>query len=254
MKALDILVVDDEEAAREVLSSLISKSGTGISSIRTAKNLMEAVDEINKACPDVAFLDINMPNYAGYEIGKFFEEIPCELIFVTAYDKYAIKAFELSAVDYLVKPLERARLNEALDKLQSRISLKEMKKSYQVLLDSMNSKKLDKIVVSELTEGQIKKHVLPLNEIVALKANGAYTEIYLLDTTSILVSKNIKNMGERLPENDSFMRTHRSWIINLDHVTAYHASSGDVSMKAEVVAKVSKTARELFEVRNSIDS
>lgn len=254
MKALEILVVDDEEAAREVLCRLIKKSGIEISSIRTSKNLVEAVEAIKESCPDVAFLDINMPNYAGYEIGKFFDEIPCELIFVTAYDKYAIKAFELSAVDYLVKPLERVRLNDALGKLHSRISLKETKKSYQVLLDSMNTKKLDKIVVSELTEGQIKKHVIPLNEIVALKANGAYTEIYLLDTSSILVSKNIKNMGERLPENDRFMRTHRSWIINLDHVLSYHASSGDVTMKAELLAKVSKTAKELFEVRSSFYS
>ncbi len=252
MKALDILVVDDEEAAREVLCSLMKRSSISIDRIRTCANLETAVDEIKRSCPDVAFLDINMPNYAGYEIGEFFDEIPCEIIFVTAYDNYAIKAFELSAVDYLVKPLERSRLKDALNKLLSRLEEKDAYKNYQVLLESMKSKKLEKIVVSELNEGQIKKHILPLANIVAMQANGAYTEIYLLDGTSILVSKNVKQMGAQLPADINFMRCHRSWIINLDHVVSYKSSQGDLTLLNNINAKVSKACRETFESRTNI--
>lgn len=252
MKALDVLVVDDEEAAREIVGNLVRRSGIEIASIRYCANLPDAVSEIKLSAPDVAFLDINIPDYAGYEIGKFFPEIPCEIIFVTAYDNYAIKAFELSAVDYLVKPLERSRLNEALEKLVTRLNQKEAQQNYEVLLDLMKHKKLDKIVVSELTDGQIKKHIIPLDDLVAMKANGAYTELYLTDNSTVLVSKNIKHMESKLPEDSSLMRSHRSWIINLNHVVSYMSSQGELTFLNDIQAKVSKACKEAFEERVSL--
>lgn len=252
MKGLDVLIVDDEEAARDVLSSLIQRSNIQVDTMRSCSNLPDAVEEIKKSTPDVAFLDINMPDYAGYEIGDFFDEIPCELIFVTAYDKYAIKAFELSAVDYLVKPVERSRLQESLEKLVARIEQKQAQSNYRVLLESMRSKQLDRIVVSELNDGQIMKHILPLEEIVALEANGAYTTIFMIGGTTVLVSKNIKQMYAQLPDDSFFMRTHRSWILNLNFISSYSPSTGEVTLTNGITAKVSKASKEVFLDKTSI--
>ncbi|MCH2225105.1 MAG: LytTR family DNA-binding domain-containing protein [Crocinitomicaceae bacterium] len=236
MNAIRAIIVDDEEAARDVLQNLIIRSKGIIDIVDQCCDLTEAVASIKKNQPDVVFLDIQMPNYAGYEIASFFEEINFEIIFVTAYDQYAIKAFELSAIDYLVKPINRARLQESIDKLVDRVEQKQHAERFQVFMDSMKNKELGKIIISELGN----KRILNLSDIIAIEAKGAYTFIYLQNEPGFLVSKNLKYFEQVLPDNGSFFRSHKSWIIAKEHIQSYSKSKGEIRLTKKNIGRVSR--------------
>lgn len=246
MDKIKAYVVDDEEAARDVLTNLLQRSQFEFEYIQKFSNLPDVVSAIKQEKPHVVFLDVQMPEYAGYEIASFFEEIDFEIIFVTAFDEYALKAFELSAVDYIVKPVERVRLTEALEKLQSKMHSSNAIVNYQTLLESIRDKELGKLIVSELSDGVMKKHVLQLSDIIAFEANGAYTQIHLKSQTPLLVSRNMKQMEDKLPEESGFMRSHRSWIINTNLIQSFNSSTREVHLENDVVAKVSKNSLDRF--------
>jgi two-component system LytT family response regulator len=249
MDQIKALVIDDEEGARDVLTSLLKRSSFEFAWIKQGENVPQAVELIKKHGPDVVFIDVQMPKYAGYEIASFFDEMPCDLVFVTAFDKYAIKAFELSAVDYLVKPVERSRLYEALEKIQQNLNKKRAIENYQVLLNMVEKKELGTIVLSELSEGQLKKHIIPLKNILALEAMRAYTQVYLVDGSSLVVSRNMKQLEDRLPMEDKFFRSHRSWIVNTDHVKNLNLGEGELVLTNNMVTKFSKTCQKELEQR-----
>jgi two-component system LytT family response regulator len=252
MDKLKVIVVDDEAAARNVLKNLLDRGNVNLDIVASCSDVPEAVTCIKELQPDLVFLDVQMPDYAGYEIVNFFDEITFEIIFVTAYDQYAIKAFELSAIDYIVKPVERKRLDEAIQRTQNKITQKNQIEHYQLLLDSIHGKELGKIVLSELREGQLSKRILHLKDIIAIEASGAYCQVNLTNGEPFLVSRNLKYFESLLPEGGPFFRSHRSWILNLEHVVKFNPRFGDVSMTNGVAAKVSRSHLELFEERTSV--
>ena len=166
MQKIKAILVDDEEGARNVLNTLLVRFCPEIEVVSVCLNVLDAVEEVKKHKPQVVFLDVKMPNYAGYEIIDFFEVIDFEIIFVTAFDNYAIKAFELSAIDYLLKPISRVRLIESISKLSNKIEEKNKLQNYMVLIDAMKKKELDTIIISELGN----KRVLKLSNIIAIEA------------------------------------------------------------------------------------
>ncbi len=114
------LIVDDEEKARVTLSSLLTEYCPDIFIVAQCNNVPDAVIDINKNNPDVVFLDIEMPDYNGFELLDFFKEITFEIVFVTAYSQYAINAFEISAIDYILKPVELEALKNAIEKVKKK--------------------------------------------------------------------------------------------------------------------------------------
>ena len=236
MKPIRALIVDDEIAARDVLKNLLIRVSNSVEVVGSTHDVPSAVEKIKLLRPDVVFLDVQMPNYAGYEIVNFFEEIDFEIIFVTAYDEYAIKAFELSAVDYLVKPINRLRLKEAIAKLEQKIERVGAKENYETLMESIKDKELGKIVIPELGN----KRVLQLSDIIAIEAKGAYSNIYLKNAKPLLVSKNLKHFESVLPEDQIFFRSHKSWIINLNEIQALSKSSGEIKLTDNICARLSK--------------
>jgi two-component system, LytTR family, response regulator len=233
---MNAIIVDDEESARDVLYSLLKRGNPEINVVAKCCNIEEAVDKIKNLRPDVVFLDVEMPNYAGYEIVDFFDEIDFEIIFVTAFDKYAIKAFELSAIDYLVKPINRSRLKDAVEKLKEKMSHKIIMGDYQAFRDSMATNKLEKLVIPEVGN----KRIVLLNEIIAIEAKGSYSEVYLRNENHFIVSKGLKYFDTVLPDNSSFFRTHKSWIINTNCIESYNKGLNQISMKGGIIAKLSK--------------
>jgi two-component system LytT family response regulator len=240
---LKALIVDDEEAARNVIGRLLERNCADIQIIGTAQDIPSAVELIKTHQPNVVFLDVQMPQYAGYEIVDFFERIDFEIIFVTAYDQYAIKAFELSAVDYLVKPISRNRLIEAVEKLQQRVHEKNAAEKFQLLKESMQQKTLEHIVISELGNQRIVK----IAEIIAIEANGAYSEIHLSGGSKIMVSKNLKQLETMLPDDALFFRAHKSWIVHLLHILNYSKSTLEIELPGKIIAKLSKYKKVDFE-------
>jgi len=251
MNKLKVIIVDDELAARNVLQNLLVRYDVELDIVALCQDIPEAVSSIKEFKPDLVFLDVQMPDYAGYEIVNFFDELTFEIIFVTAYDQFAIKAFEINAIDYIVKPVERNRLSESISKAKERLKQKSQIEHYQLLLNSIHGKEMGKIVLSELSDGQVSKRILNLQEIIAIEASGAYSKVHLENDSPFLISRNLKYFQSLLPENSTFFRSHRSWILNIEHVLKFNPRFGDVKMTNDLSAKVSKNQLEKFEERSS---
>ena len=188
------------------------------------------------------FLDVKMPNYAGYEIVNFIDTVNFEIIFVTAYDQYAIKAFELSALDYLLKPINRARLTEAIEKVRSKVDNTRKIEQLKVLVSSMNEESLEKIIISELGN----KRVVEVSDIIAVQAQGAYCTIFTKGETQLTVSKNLKYFENLLSDAGYFFRTHKSWLVNLRALKSVQLTKGIIVLEEELYAKLSKYRVEDF--------
>lgn len=204
------ILVDDEPIARMSLRGMLETYFPNISIKGEAKNLPDAIKLIHQYKPTIVFLDIEMPGYSGLEILNFFhdQQLHSKIIFVTAYEEYALKAFELSAVDYLLKPIQKEALERALVKIQAT-----PKENLQVLQENLTHQKPKRITL-QTGDGLL---FLKLDEILYLKADGSYTHFYLENNEKITVSKRLQEY-EKLLELGSFMRIHRSHMINLEHI------------------------------------
>ena len=243
MDKIKAILIDDEQGARNVLKNLLERTSTEINILATCENLVVGVEKIKELQPDVVFLDVQMPQYAGYEIVNFFDEITFEIIFVTAYDDYAIKAFKLNAIDYLVKPIDRNKLAKTLQKLSAKLVNKAALVDYQTLLKTIKNKEYKKIVIPELGN----RRVLNIDTIIAIEADGAYSKIYLTENNILTTSKNLKFFEEKLPKEASFYRTHRAWLINLNFIESLNKTSQSIILaNGSVTAKISRTKIDYF--------
>lgn len=242
MNVISAILIDDEEGARDVLSSLIARFCPEINLIGLFSNIPEAVDFINENKPQLVFLDIEMPNYAGYEIVKFFKEINFEIIFVTAYDKYAVQAFEIAAVDYILKPVDIDRLKDAVTRVKENINLKYQLEKFELLGETLQSKTVKNILVNDKGYQQ----VLATEDIIAFEAQESYSFIHTLNK-KFVVSKNLKHFETIFTDDKNFIRVHKSWIIAKNHMLKYSKSDLIILMKGGINAKLSKYKKPAFE-------
>lgn len=219
------ILIDDEKRARLNLSILLDENCPQVEIVAECENLPEGVKAIRRLKPDVVFLDIEMPGHSGLELLDFFDEneVDFSIVFTTAYNEYAIQAFKLSAVDYLLKPINPEELLQAVQ----RVERQKMKtENYQLLKSSIKSESFEKIAVPS---GNLILF-LNLNEIIYIKGEGAYSDVFLQDKTKHTVSRNLKNFEEIIcPSNccnKNFVRVHKSFIVNLDFVKAFNKSDG----------------------------
>ncbi len=244
METIKAILVDDEARARRVLSNLLRKETEDVAIVAECNSVTSAVARIKELEPDVVFLDVEMPNCPGYELVRFFDEINFEIIFVTAYNTYVMQAFELCAIDYLVKPIDRERLSQALKKLHLRLEEKDRLNKYETLLNSINSKEFTQLVIPELGN----RRVLNLKELIAIEADGAYSILHLTMNKSIIASKNLKYFEEVLPKNNVFFRSHRGWIVNLKCIKTVNRTEGALLLKNGLTAKLSRSRYAEFEL------
>ena len=199
MKAI---IVDDERLARKELQNLLVQFPE-IKIIAECSNADEAITEIEKLKPDLVFLDIHMPGKDGFEVLEELDHMP-QVIFITAYDEYAIKAFEVNALDYLLKPIHPERLDEAIKKI-----------------DTSPSKTIehkDKLTENELVfvkDGD-KCWFVKLADIPLFESEGNYVRVYF-DGNKPLILKSLNNLANKLDER-SFFRANRKFIINLNWI------------------------------------
>lgn len=236
------IIVDDEESARDVIKNLLVRFCPDIEIVAICKSVPEAVESIKINQPQLVFLDIEMPNYAGFEILNFFEEVNFEIVFITAYEQYAIKAFEISAIDYLLKPVEIDRLKKAVEKVKLQVNSKIQKERLEVLSEAITSKKIKNLVIQDKGE-QI---VCPLDEVIAFEALESYCTVHT-NTRKYVQSKNLKHFEMLLDENPEFIRVHKSWIINTKHIVKYSKSDLSIILNNDVLAKISKYKKQEFE-------
>ena len=243
MNKINAIIIDDEESARDVLENLLLRFCPTVNVIHKFANIPDAVDFINNEKPQLVFLDIEMPQYAGYEIVSFFEEIVFEIIFITAYDKYALRAFEIAAIDYLLKPIDIDRLKEAVNRVKDTVNIKQNAEKLNLLNTTLQEKKVKNILVSESGYQQI----IYLNSIIAFEAQESYTYIHTAVKKHI-VSKNLKHFESILSENSNFIRVHKSWIVSKKDILNYSKSEFLINLSNGIVAKLSKYKKAEFEV------
>lgn len=236
------IVVDDEESARSILANLLARFCPAVRLVGSYANVEAAVVGIKELRPQLVFLDIEMPNYSGFEIVNFFEKVDFEMVFITAYDKYALRAFEVSAVDYLLKPIDIDRLKEAVDRVQQRVG-QTSAFNRELLSESLQSKTVARISVAD--KGY--QTVLNTCDIVAIEASESYSTILTIGGKSLLVSKNLKHFETVLADNRNFFRSHKSWLVNLDMLEKYNRSTGDIILHDHITAKLSKYRKDEFE-------
>ena len=237
------LIVDDEQSAQDVLNSLLKKYCPTIEVVGICSNVTEAVEAIKTHNPKVVFLDIEMPNYAGYEIVSFFDDINFDIIFVTAYDNYAVKAFDIAAVDYLLKPLDIERLIGSVEKLTLKIANKQIQRNYTILMDSLKNPEANKIVIP-FQGGQ---KVIETVKIIAIEAQESYSCLYMDSGNKFIVSKNLKHFESILKDNKTFFRSHKSWIINIKAMNSFSKSKLEIKLQSNITAKLSKYRKAEFE-------
>lgn len=243
MEFIKAIIIDDEERARNTLSSLLLNYCPEICVLATCANVPDGVLAINKHKPDVVFLDIEMPDYNGFELLGFFREIDFDIIFVTAYSEYAIKAFEISAVDYILKPIDIDQLKNSVEKLKQKKLHSQMQEQIELLKESYKGDDIRKIALS-MSNGLT---FVEVSEIVLLEADGAYTTFYMKNGQRILVSKKLKFYEDILSNRAYFFRTHRSYFINVNYIRSYSRSENAILMENEFSVTISRDRKQEFE-------
>lgn len=219
---LSCVIIDDEGKARRILETMLHEHCPEVQVVATAEDVPSGVKVIQKHKPDVVFLDIEMPGYTGFQLLEFFEQPDFEVIFTTAYSEYALQAFQVSAVDYLLKPIQIDQLRASVEKAIRLHGNSQVMERLTALRENMEESTLQKIALP-VSDGL---RFVPLKEILYLKADGSYTNIFLLDGSRILISKKIKEFENTLSPRNNFFRTHRSYIINLGRIKNYIRQDG----------------------------
>ncbi len=239
------LIIDDEKKARNVLQILIEENCPKIDKIIEAENLLDGVNLIKSETPNIVFLDIEMPEYSGLEILDFIEKevFNFEIIFTTAYSEYAIQAFQLSAIDYLLKPIKTDQLKQAVDKALKFIGKSQTNLKLEELKSVFINNNFDKIALP-VSEGIT---FLEFDEIIMLKADGMYTKISTRSEGELLISKPLKHFVGLLQNRPQFYKPHRSFLINLKYIKSYiKRDGGYILMDNDESVSISKEKREEF--------
>lgn len=208
-KKIKVIIIDDEKLARDIVKEYLQKHNQ-FELLEECENGFEGLKKINELKPDLIFLDIQMPKLTGFEMLELLDEPPL-IIFTTAYDEYALKAFEVNAADYLLKPFSKERFGSAVNKVlsaenENKTIVKKVKE------DNSPQEKLDRIVVKKQNDIII----IPLDKILFLEAQDDYVAVHS-EAGYFLKQKRMKFYEQNLPEKE-FVRIHRSHIINLAHL------------------------------------
>lgn len=239
---LKVYLVDDEMQGLEILEYELNKLDLDLD-LELFSNSTLALKRIKSKPPDILLLDIEMPEMNGFELLDAIGEITFEVVFVTAYDHYAIKAFRYFALDYLLKPVEGKLLQQTLTRALS-IQNKSKDNRVDALLEKMKTPDapINKIAVPSGEEFEF----VEINDIIKCKAENNYTIIHLMGNRKLVVSKGIGHLQELL-ESHHFFRSHKSYLINLNHVYKYVKSSGGyIEMVDRSIVNLSRSKREDF--------
>lgn len=221
---MDVLLIDDEPRARNLLKNLLEENCPKIESIHMASSLLEGVEMIKEVSPAIVFMDIEMPKHSGLEILDFIakKDITFEIIFTTAYNEFALQAFELSAVDYLLKPLRASQLKKAVEKCITLAGNSKIDIKLEELKESLSLSEFRKIALP-VSDG-IK--FVKLKEILVFEGEGMYTKVVTLNEGDLLISKPLKYFSELLSTIPFFYKPHRSYVVNLMFIKQYIKSAG----------------------------
>ena len=212
------VIIDDQKDGREAIRLNLERHCSEVNIVAICGSASQGIEAIKSHQPDLVFLDIQIPNMSGFDLLEELEPINFEVIFVTAYNQYAIKAIRFSALDYLLKPIDPVELIEAVGKVQERQNQKDLMFRFQSMLRNVKCMpgNIGKLAISNM-DGII---FLETERIIFCRAEGNYTKIYLTGKQTHLVTKKLKQFENMLSES-GFCRVHHASVINLNHVQKY---------------------------------
>ncbi|HWD87204.1 MAG TPA: LytTR family DNA-binding domain-containing protein [Mucilaginibacter sp.] len=239
------VIVDDEQHCINRLGDLLDTHCKHTVQVAGAYNTLEkALSGISEHKPDLVFLDIQLNDSTGFDLLSRLPAINFEVVFTTAYDSYAVKAFKFNAIDYLLKPIDPDDLVQAVNKIQKISDRHDISKKFDALFHDLKSggSTTRKITVPT-NKGLI---FLSVDDIVRCEANVNYTTIFLKDKQQVMVAKTLKDFDEML-DDYQFFRIHNSHLINLNYVRSYHKGKGGyVTLTDNTSLEVSTRRRDLF--------
>ena len=241
---LRVLIVDDEQDSRDTLENYLLKYGGEIEIVDKCENIQLAKAVIDKEALDLVFLDVEMPYGNGFDLLDSLNKMDFEIIFVTAFSHYAIKALNLSASYYLLKPVDIDELEDAVNKVRKNKLSLDNQLHTKVLIENLSqANKQNQRVILPLLDGF---EVIKIGEIIYCQAEDNFTRFHLSNGKEMLICRTLKHYQEAL-EECGFSRIHRSYLINLDFVTKYNKGKGGfVTLNTGVELEVSATRKEAF--------
>ncbi len=251
-KMIRALIIDDEKFAIETLQYEIERNCPEVEIVKVCQGGNEGLEAINRYQPDIVFLDIEMPYMNAFEMLAELDKIDFKIIFTTAYDQFAIKAIKVNALDYLLKPIGKEELINAVSKAKSTLEtpVKEsniMNLLTQMLEDQNNIKKIGLPTIDGI-------EMIRVDHIICVKADSNYSTFTLLDGKRIIISKTLKYVEEKyFKDCKVFFRVHQSYLINLTHVDKYsRGAGGTIHMCNSKIIPVSRVKKEELITRLNI--
>jgi two-component system, LytTR family, response regulator len=223
MKLIKTVIVDDEWDSVQLLQLQLAQHCPQVSVIGTFTSSVKALQELEVLQPELLFLDIEMPVTTGFELLEKTAHLHFNIVFITAYNQYAIKAFRFNALDYLLKPIDADDLVQAVAKAEKQA--KPTATQLSQLQKHLRGEPITKIAIP----GQTGVTFIDLNDIVFAEASNNYSKIILTDRRQFVISKTLKDVQEVLEEGH-FLRVHRQYIINLNHVKSLNRNEGILTM------------------------
>ena len=236
------VIVEDEQHNRENLYSKLKDYCPDLEVVALCSSALEGRQKILELKPDLVFLDIEMPGGDGFSMMESLSDLNFEVIFVTAFTNYAVKAIKFSALDYIVKPIDTIELLRAVDKAAKSIQNRMTNLRMVNLLENQHRDSLNKVIALPLSD---KIEFVAVADIVRCQADGNYTNFYLKNGDKLLISKTLKEYDELLTAYD-FLRVHQSHLINLNEVKSFVKTDGGyIQMKDGTSIVISRQRREM---------
>ena len=238
------ILVDDEKNALEMMEWLLKTYCPQVEIIAMCNSAQQGIEAINKHRPDVVFLDIEMPKMNGFDMLEQFDKLFFDIVFCTAYDQFAIKAFKYSALNYLLKPVDPEDLQATIQRIESRRSIP-TKEQFEILLQNMQqpARTTPQRIALTTNDGLI---FVPTTDILYCEAESNYTNVFLSGGKKILVSKVLKEIDEALSGPD-FYRVHSSFLININHIKKFvRGDGGYIIMDNDATVSISRNRKQEF--------
>jgi len=236
-----IVVIDDEAKVVKTICNFINENLLNVKIVGTANNILDGAKIIRKENPDLVLLDIEMPHGNGFDLLEKFPMRNFDVIFITAYNQYAIKAFRVNAVDYILKPIDETDLIRSIKEIIEKQNTYKGDDTINHLLESIKNDRVKKLLIH--TKSGVE--YIDVDSIIKVSADGNYSNIYLKGNRHICSSKKIKNIDAVLPSN-MFFRTHKSYIVNIEKVVRYSNSNQTVIMNDNSEVSLARNKKEAF--------
>jgi two-component system LytT family response regulator len=240
---LKAVIIDDEPYCCEILAAMLQSDCPDVEIADICNNAKDALTAIRKHSPDLVFLDVEMPKMNGFEMLEQLSTINFHLIFTTSYDQYALKAIRFSAIDYLLKPIDREELKKAVQKVKDRIQAP-IPQQLEILMQKLKqpSAQINKIALPTMEGLQM----IPVDSIISCESDDNYTTLQLKNRKKLLVTRSLKDMEEIL-EQHSFIRVHRCYIVNLNEIEKYiKGEGGYLVMSDRTTIDVARNKKEVL--------